>query len=182
MQGYDTGFKHNAPTSYKPRLLHVCGTIKNVRVVEVPMSASSLNSGDVFILDMGLTVHQWNGKQSNVAERNKVRYYHALLSSHGTDRPLYRPLNWSVPSTTSVAPRSPSKCTTRVTRTWPSSGNNWAVRSLSLLLALLLLKPLLKSLFGDCLTPLAPSPSLRSLRARYVARTILIEFTSHCCR
>jgi gelsolin len=70
--GYETGFKHNAPTTYKPRLLHVCGTIKNVRVVEVPLSAASLNSGDVFILDLGLAVHQWNGKQSNVAERNKA--------------------------------------------------------------------------------------------------------------
>jgi hypothetical protein len=39
----------------------------------VPLSAASLNSGDVFILDLGLSVFQWNGKQSNVAERNKVR-------------------------------------------------------------------------------------------------------------
>lgn len=36
------------------------------------LSASSLNSGDVFILDLGLAVHQWNGKTSNVAERNKA--------------------------------------------------------------------------------------------------------------
>ena len=30
-----------------------------VRVVEVPLAASSMNSGDVFVLDAGLTLYQW---------------------------------------------------------------------------------------------------------------------------
>jgi len=70
--GYDTGFKHVAPESYKPRLLHVRGTIKHIRVSEVPLTADSLNSGDTFILDAGLRIFHWNGSKSSVVERNKA--------------------------------------------------------------------------------------------------------------
>jgi len=35
------------------------------------VSASSMNSGDVFILDCGLTIYQWNGKTANRKEKAK---------------------------------------------------------------------------------------------------------------
>ena len=54
----------------QPRLLHIKGT-KNVVVRELPIHISSLNSGDVFILDAGLTLYQMNGKQSAGMERIK---------------------------------------------------------------------------------------------------------------
>ncbi|XP_061186302.1 gelsolin-like protein 2 [Saccostrea echinata] len=41
----------------------------------VPRSASRLDSGDVFILDLGLTIYQWNGKGSNKDERMKAMQY-----------------------------------------------------------------------------------------------------------
>jgi len=69
--GIDTGFKHVKPEEYKPRLLHFKGK-KNVRVSEVPLTRDSLNSGDVFILDAGLTIYQWNGKSSAATERFKA--------------------------------------------------------------------------------------------------------------
>jgi len=57
---------------YQPRLLHLCGTtIKNVVVREVDLSAKSLNSADVFVLDAGLKIYQFNGKSSKPVERNR---------------------------------------------------------------------------------------------------------------
>lgn len=69
--GVETGFKHVKPEEYRPRLLHFKGK-KNVRVTEVPLARDSLNSGDVFILDAGLTIYQWNGKASAAQERFKA--------------------------------------------------------------------------------------------------------------
>ena len=42
-----------------------------MRVSVVPLSAASLNSGDVFILDLGLTLYQWNGSEANRKEKAK---------------------------------------------------------------------------------------------------------------
>jgi len=68
--GVETGFKHVKPTEYKPRLLHLKGK-KRIRVTEVPLKGDSLNSGDVFILDAGLNLYQWNGKQSGPGEKSR---------------------------------------------------------------------------------------------------------------
>jgi len=69
--GVDSGFRHVKAEEYKPRLLHVKGK-KTVRVTQVPLSGTSLNSGDVFLLDKGLKIYQWNGKQSAGQERMKA--------------------------------------------------------------------------------------------------------------
>ena len=39
---------------------------------EVPKEYTSLNSGDVFILDVGTTLYQLNGKKSQGSERIKA--------------------------------------------------------------------------------------------------------------
>jgi len=69
--GVDSGFNHVKPKEYKPRLLHIKGH-KDVRVMEVPLSVKSLNSGDVFILDNGLTLYQWSGDRASGKEKNKA--------------------------------------------------------------------------------------------------------------
>jgi len=69
--GIETGFNKVKPKEYKPRLLQVKGR-KRVRLVEVPLDAKSVNSGDVFILDLGLLLVQFNGKDSRSFERNKA--------------------------------------------------------------------------------------------------------------
>jgi gelsolin len=69
--GVESAFNHVKPEEYKPRLLHVKGR-KNVVVREVPLARASLNSGDVFILDNGLKIYQWNGGKSAVSERTKA--------------------------------------------------------------------------------------------------------------
>jgi gelsolin len=68
--GVDSGFKHVEPEKYKPRLLHLKGK-KKVRVTEVELSHKSLNSGDVFILDKGLDIYQWNGSKAGPMEKMK---------------------------------------------------------------------------------------------------------------
>jgi gelsolin len=70
--GIDSGFKHVEAEKYRHRLLHVKGTIKNTVVREVPLSTSSLNSGDVFLLDKGLKIIQWQGKGSSGGEKAKA--------------------------------------------------------------------------------------------------------------
>lgn len=68
--GVETGFKHVAPEKYEPRLLWVKGK-KKVRVEQVPKERASLNSGDVFILDMGMKIYQWNGVKAGPMEKMK---------------------------------------------------------------------------------------------------------------
>jgi len=74
--GYETGFHHveiNSPASYQPRLLHIQGTTANhMRVSEVDLRTSSLNSSDCFVLDAGLDIYQFNGGKSKHVERNKA--------------------------------------------------------------------------------------------------------------
>lgn len=69
--GVDSGFNKVKPEEYKPRLLQVKGTKKNVKVTQVALSSATMNHGDVFILDNGLDIYQWNGESSGVAEKNK---------------------------------------------------------------------------------------------------------------
>ena len=82
----ESGFKHVEPVQYQHRLLHFKGTTvslrlkanavaiyvhvfvyqqhcfdlmkNNIRVAEVSLKWSSLNSGDVFVLDLGLHLIQ----------------------------------------------------------------------------------------------------------------------------
>jgi len=70
--GVDSGFKHVKPEEYKPKLLH-CKGKKVVRVTETKLSSDSLNQGDVFILDAGLKIWQWNGKDCAIAEKRKAQ-------------------------------------------------------------------------------------------------------------
>lgn len=68
--GVDSAFNKVGPKQYKPRLLHLKGK-RNVRVAEVPLKAESMNQGDVFILDCGLKLYQWNGSHANKFEKAK---------------------------------------------------------------------------------------------------------------
>ncbi|XP_052236637.1 advillin-like isoform X1 [Dreissena polymorpha] len=67
--GVNSGFNH-VDNTFKKRLMQVKGK-HHVRVQEVDMSWSSMNSGDVFILDLGQMVYVWNGKDSSRTERMK---------------------------------------------------------------------------------------------------------------
>ncbi|KAG9491613.1 hypothetical protein GDO78_000237 [Eleutherodactylus coqui] len=69
--GVASGMKHVETNTYDvKRLLHVKGK-RNVTATEVELSWSSFNMGDVFLLDLGKVIIQWNGPDSNKAERMK---------------------------------------------------------------------------------------------------------------
>jgi gelsolin len=70
--GVDSGFKHVEPEKYVARLMHLKGK-KKVRTMQVDLTTKSLNSGDVFILDNGLTLYKWEGKTCGMMEKNKGR-------------------------------------------------------------------------------------------------------------
>ncbi|XP_026708804.1 villin-1 isoform X2 [Athene cunicularia] len=70
--GVASGMKHVETNTYNiQRLLHVKGK-KNVAAGEVEMSWKSFNRGDVFLLDLGQLIIQWNGPESNRNERLKA--------------------------------------------------------------------------------------------------------------
>ncbi|XP_009423305.1 advillin isoform X5 [Pan troglodytes] len=69
--GVASGMKHVETNTYDvKRLLHVKGK-RNIRATEVEMSWDSFNRGDVFLLDLGKVIIQWNGPESNSGERLK---------------------------------------------------------------------------------------------------------------
>jgi len=69
--GIASGFRHVKPDEYTPRLFQVRRTRKTVRAWEVPVKATSLNHGDVFILDAGLKVYTFIGEFANAFEKMK---------------------------------------------------------------------------------------------------------------
>ena len=87
--GAESGFRHVTPTEYKPRLLHFSGTKRTVVLKEVPLAKSRIQSGDVFILDLGLTLYQWNGSGSSKDERFKAMQYLSLLKSERGNAQTY---------------------------------------------------------------------------------------------
>uniref|UniRef100_A0A672NS50 Villin-1 n=1 Tax=Sinocyclocheilus grahami TaxID=75366 RepID=A0A672NS50_SINGR len=67
--GVASGMKQVETNTYNiRRLLHVKGN-KHVVAGEVEMSWNSFNQGDVFLLDLGSLIIQWNGPKSNRMER-----------------------------------------------------------------------------------------------------------------
>lgn len=81
--GVDSAFRHVDPSAYKPRLFHLKGK-RHVRVQQVPLTADSLNQGDVFILDLGLRLFQWNGTHANKYE--KVKGLDVVTHINGDER------------------------------------------------------------------------------------------------
>nr|Q8MPM1.1 RecName: Full=Gelsolin-like protein 2; AltName: Full=Actin-modulator; Short=EWAM-P2 [Lumbricus terrestris]ATE46281.1 actin-modulating protein EWAM-P2 [Lumbricus terrestris]CAD43405.1 gelsolin-like protein [Lumbricus terrestris] len=73
--GAEMGFNNVKPEEYKARLLHFSGLKKHIVVKEVPLCPQRLKSDDVFILDLGRTLYQWNGTGSNKDERFKAMQY-----------------------------------------------------------------------------------------------------------
>ena len=68
--GVKSGFNTVVKDVYPTRLL-LCKGRRTVRVSEVPLSSSSLNRSDVFILDKGLTIYIFNGPEANKYEKLK---------------------------------------------------------------------------------------------------------------
>ncbi|KAG2179807.1 hypothetical protein INT43_003590, partial [Umbelopsis isabellina] len=87
--GVASGFHHNDEHEPVTRLLQIhrpqslAGTHTRNAVVfiEVPLHSDSLNSGDVFVLDTGDKIYQWQGKESKGIEKAKAAEFIAQLIS-----------------------------------------------------------------------------------------------------
>jgi len=84
--GIESGFHHVEPHLYKPRLLWIKGK-RHVRVKEVPLSSKSLNNGDSFVLDGGLSIYQWNGTHAGIFEKTKAGQLSRALNSERDGKP-----------------------------------------------------------------------------------------------
>ncbi|BFZ10951.1 hypothetical protein BsWGS_13990 [Bradybaena similaris] len=73
--GVESGFRRVKPVEYKPRLLHFHGDRHGVKISEVARNPDVLDKTDVYILDLGLQLWQWNGSGSNKDERFKAQRY-----------------------------------------------------------------------------------------------------------
>jgi gelsolin len=85
--GVESGFNIVEPESYTPRLMHIKGTRKSMTVREVKLESASVNNGDVFLLDKGLELIQWNGPSSGGFEKNKASAVVAEIRDHRNGRP-----------------------------------------------------------------------------------------------
>lgn len=71
--GADTGFKRVLPEAYVTRLFHVKkGANKKITCTEVPAKVGNLSSEDVFIIDNGLRIYQYNGSKCSADEKFKA--------------------------------------------------------------------------------------------------------------
>ncbi len=91
--GAETGFRHVKPAEYQPRLLHFSGTRNKITMKERPLSKFSLKSDDVFILDLGLEIYQWNGNGANKDEKFKAVQFLQTLKSERSGKPKVETLD-----------------------------------------------------------------------------------------
>jgi len=71
--GADTGFKRVLPEAYQPRLFHVKkGDNKKITCTQISLKRGNLTPDDVFIIDNGLNIYQWNGSKCSADEKFKA--------------------------------------------------------------------------------------------------------------
>ena len=74
MGGVKSGFNNVSDIKTSQKLYMVKGK-KDVRIIEVPFRASSLNKTDAFILVDGDEIYQWCPPKTNRMERMKANFY-----------------------------------------------------------------------------------------------------------
>ena len=70
--GVATGFRHVERGKYDPRFFLVKKIGRRTEVKQIPMRYKSVNSGDVFIMDLGLTIYQFNGRHSSKVYNHSI--------------------------------------------------------------------------------------------------------------
>jgi len=71
--GADTGFRRVLPEAYTPRMIHVMKqSNRSITCAEVSMKRGNLKENDVFIIDNGANIYQWNGSKCSHDEKFKA--------------------------------------------------------------------------------------------------------------
>ncbi|XP_076725204.1 villin-like protein isoform X1 [Callospermophilus lateralis] len=69
--GLASDVKHVETNMYNiQRLLHIKAR-KHVSATEVELSWNSFNKGDIFLLDLGMVMIQWNGSKTSISEKSR---------------------------------------------------------------------------------------------------------------
>nr|VZH90174.1 unnamed protein product [Spirometra erinaceieuropaei] len=84
--GYQSGFRHVKPEEYRPRLLRFCKEGKVTYMRQVEFTKSAVDSGDVFILDLGAKAYQFNGSKCSAFEKNSAAAFLQDLESSRNGR------------------------------------------------------------------------------------------------
>ncbi|CAD7966095.1 unnamed protein product [Amoebophrya sp. A120] len=84
--GADSAFRHVEATVYESRLLHVKGK-RLCRVTQVDKSIKSMNQGDAFVLDAGLKIFVYCGKECNKYESQKAFEIARVLKTERNSKP-----------------------------------------------------------------------------------------------
>jgi len=72
--GAETGFNRVLPEQYEPRLFHVRKeTRTRITCTQVSLKRGNLKSQDVFIIDQGNKIYQWNGSECSHDEKYKAQ-------------------------------------------------------------------------------------------------------------
>ena len=82
--GVESGFRKVKPTEYIPRLLMVKQYVgsASAKCFEVPCAASSLDHGNCFVLDCGVSVVVWIGDEASPIEKVKAgQVQHNIVNS-----------------------------------------------------------------------------------------------------
>jgi hypothetical protein len=79
--GVESGYKHVEPEVFEPRLLLVKGR-KYPRVFPVPVTATSLNQSDCFVLDLGSNIYIWTGTDANQFEKVAALNFAVNVKNH----------------------------------------------------------------------------------------------------
>ncbi|XP_048584453.1 gelsolin-like protein 1 [Nematostella vectensis] len=91
--GAETGFRRVNPEAYKPRLLHFCKKNKKIEVTEKSLKRANMNNGDVFIVDLGLTLYQWNGSRCSPDEKFSAAHFMDIIQSQRAGKPKTKTLD-----------------------------------------------------------------------------------------
>lgn len=80
--GANTGFRRVPPENYCARLMKFAKEKKgNIAVREIARARQNVTSGDVFLLDKGLKLYQYNGSSSSPMERSKAMQFVGSLKN-----------------------------------------------------------------------------------------------------
>ena len=83
--GTESGFNHVEPSVDEPHMYRVKGTEKGMSLAQVPLSKSSLNQGDSFILFANnSSVWVWHGSSANPDEKSRANTVAENMCSRGT--------------------------------------------------------------------------------------------------
>ncbi|XP_064635813.1 gelsolin-like protein 1 [Lineus longissimus] len=82
--GAETGFRRVLPEAYSPRLFHIQKIGRKIQSTQVSLKKGNLTSDDVFLIDLGSKIYQWNGSKCSHDEKFKAaQEIQRIASSRG---------------------------------------------------------------------------------------------------